>query len=336
MATDPHAPTLPASHVLHLLELVERWHVTERELLDPLRIDRAQLSAPGARLPVTAISALVERARELTGEPALGVYLGTQMRISWHGFLGFAAMSASTVREALALAVRFAPTRTDALALRVEADAENTALVIDELVDLGASRDVVVLSLVIGIWQIGNALTGRVMDGHAELAMPRPPYFDRFSSLVAGRAEFDCAAHRLVFPSASLELPLIMADAGALELARAQCDRELEALSRESSLVARVRALVRQGPDGVGTIEALARRLGMSPRTLKRKLALHDTSFSELVRDQRREVAQQLLRGPATIDQVAERLGYSDAQNFTRAFRRWTGMTPSAYRKTVG
>lgn len=334
--SSPQEHTLPAAHVLHLVELARRWNVAEGDLLAGLELSRERLAEPGARLPIATIGALIERARELTGEPALGVYLGTQMRISWHGFLGFAAMSASTVREAIELAVRFAPTRTSVLGLRLEEDAEHAALVIDELVELGTGRDVIVLSLMIGIWQIGNALTGRTLAGHAELALPRPDYVARFANLMAGRAEFGRPAHRLVFPRAALELPLVMADAGALELARAQCDRELESLGRESSLVARVRALVREGPDAVRTVEQLAKRWGMSSRTLKRKLAAQDTSFSALVSAQRREVAMQLLRGSASIDEIAERLGYSDAQNFSRAFKRWTAMTPSAYRRSVG
>jgi AraC-like DNA-binding protein len=334
--SNPHDHTLPAAHVLHLLELVGRWNVAEADLLAGFQLARDRLAEPGARLSIATIGGLIERARELTGEPALGVYLGAQMRISWHGFLGFAAMSASTVRESIELAVRFAPTRTSVLGLRLREDGEQAALVIDELVDLGPSRDAIVLSLVIGIWQIGNALTGQSLTGHAELAMPRPAYFDRFANVVAGRAEFARPAHQLVFPREALELPLVMADAGALELARAQCDRELESLARESSLVARVRALVREGPDAVGTVEQLAQRWGMSVRTLKRKLAAHDTSFSELVTAQRREVSMQLLRGGASVEKIADRLGYSDAQNFSRAFRRWTGVTPSAYRKSLG
>jgi AraC-like DNA-binding protein len=76
----------------------------------------------------------------------------------------------------------------------------------------------------------------------------------------------------------------------------------------------------------------VARGLGMSERTLKRKLAEQGTSYSELLDRERHSQAVELLRGAASIDDVAERLGYSDAANFTRAFRRWTGRSPRVHR----
>ncbi len=72
----------------------------------------------------------------------------------------------------------------------------------------------------------------------------------------------------------------------------------------------------------------------VSERTLKRKLAADATTYSQLVAEERRALATRLLRSDElSIDEVAARLGYSDATNFTRAFRRWTGMTPRAFRR---
>jgi AraC-like DNA-binding protein len=73
----------------------------------------------------------------------------------------------------------------------------------------------------------------------------------------------------------------------------------------------------------------------MAERTLKRKLAEQGTSYTELLDRQRHTRALELLRTDATIEQVADRLGYSDAANFTRAFRRWTGKSPRALRKAA-
>jgi AraC-like DNA-binding protein len=71
----------------------------------------------------------------------------------------------------------------------------------------------------------------------------------------------------------------------------------------------------------------------MSMRTLKRRLAERDTSFSALLDEARREKATLLLRaGELTVDEIGQRLGYSDAANFGRAFRRWTGTSPKAFR----
>src|SRR5690606_37886338 len=107
---------------------------------------------------------------QLTHEPALAIHLGMQMRLSSHGFLGFAAMTAGTVREAIELACRFATTRTSAIALHLHVEGPTASLVIEERTPLGALREIVVLALVVGVWQLGQSLTGRALDGIGECA----------------------------------------------------------------------------------------------------------------------------------------------------------------------
>src|SRR4051794_37519122 len=87
--------SIPAVHALHLAELAGRWGVTADLLFAGLELDVAMLSDPKRRLSITTVEALVTRAKALTGEPGLGFHLGLQMRISAHGYLGFAAMAAS-------------------------------------------------------------------------------------------------------------------------------------------------------------------------------------------------------------------------------------------------
>ena len=325
--------SLPAVHVLHLLELVKRWDVSAEQLLEGVALDEASLSAPSARVSIPTLVRIVERARALTAEPALGLFFGMQMRISTHGYLGFAAMTASTVREALELAVRFAPTRTTAVSLRLLIDDGVASLVIDEHAELGPARDVVVLALLVGIWQIGNALTSRELTGEADLAFPAPPWFSRFAGVMNVRFGQPC--NRLVFDAALLDLPLTMADREALQLAREQCERALEALGADGLLAPRVRKVLARESARAPTLEDVAAELHLSPRTLKRRLATEGAAYSALLEDHRREKAMLLLRSrDLSVDAVAERLGYSDVTSFSRAFRRWTGTTPAAYRRS--
>src|SRR5262249_36258820 len=138
-----------------------------------------------------------------------------------------------------------------------------------------------------------------------------------------------------VFDRAILDLPLVMADPASRRLAEDQCRRALDALGDAERLAPRVRALIAKKDGGVRSLEEVAAELGVSPRTLKRKLAAERLTYSALAEDERRERALLLLRSPElTLDRIAEELGYSDLANFTRAFRRWTGTTPAAYRRS--
>ena len=328
----PH--TLPAIHTLHLADLVARWEVSRETLLADLGLDEDALSAPEARLPLDQVVAVLERARALTGEPGLGFYLGLHMRVASHGYVGLAAMSAANVGDALQLAERFAPTRTSALVLRVEREADEAALVIEERASFGSVRDIVVFALMTGIWQIGNAVTGTPLRGRADVAFPEPPYMARFARLVPGPIRFDQPEHRLRFDATLLERPLVTGDPAALRLTRQQCERELEALGFDARSTERVTRLLPDPDGGFRTLADVARALHVSPRTLKRRLADEGVSFTQLLEAQRRGRAEKLLaRAELSLDEIADRLGYSDAANFSRAFRRWFGMTPGAYRR---
>lgn len=332
--TDPsRAASLPAIHALHLVPLVARWNVTEDELLGPLGLSREALEAPGARLSLPEVERLVAHARELTAEPGLPLFFGMAMRISAHGWLGFAALAAPTVRAAIEIAVRFAPTRTDALSLRLDVSGNEARFVLEERASLGSVRDAVLLALVVGIEQIGRAITGADLPGRAELAFPKPAYVDRFQELGAKKLVFDRPENALVFDAALLDLPLTMGDPQAMRLATDACEDELRRLARERALTRRVREVM-WGDDRFLSVDEAAQRLAVSSRTLKRRLADEGTSYSELVEDERRSRADALLADPGlSVEQVADRLGYSDLANFTRAYRRWTGRTPAASRR---
>lgn len=325
--------SLPGAYIKDFVELVERWKIAPKALLAGLPIDYAKLSEPTTKVPLQVCEAILRRAVELTGEPALAVHVGTQMRVSTHGFLGFAAMTAGTAREALDLAVRFASTRTSAIGLALYVEGATASLVIEERTPLSPLiREFVVIALFIGIWQLGQALTGQPLDGVAECAFSAPHYVGKLPT--AGRLCFDCPANRLVFPSAALEHPLRSADAVATRLAREQCERELAEVV-DASLPGRIRTMLSES-DTVYSLEDVARSLRISTRSIKRKLAERGTTFSEIRDDLRRQRALLLLDNrELSIGDVAARLGYSELPNFTRAFRKWTGKTPLAYRERV-
>lgn len=324
--------SVPAVHAVHLGDVVARLGVPRERLFEGR--DEAELTDPAARLSIAELEALVARAIELTGEPGLGFHLGLQMRVSAHGYLGFAAMAAPDLRAAAALAARFAPTRTRAIAIRVHEEGGTASLVVDELVPLGAARETLVFALLVGIQRIASALTGRELDGRAEVAFERPAYFARFEGVVQGRVTFGAPTNQLVFDAAHLDLPIALADPSALRLARQGCERELEALGVGSELVSRARALLERDGGGFRGLEEVADLVHVSSRTLKRRLSEAGAPFSRLVDDERKGRALLLLASPEpSMEAVAERLGYSDVANFARAFRRWTGQSPGAYRR---
>jgi AraC-like DNA-binding protein len=331
--TDQHH-TVPVALVSQLVQLVKRWQIPSAELLSSVGLSEKVLEAPFERIPVATMCALLERARTLTGEPGLGYYLGLQTRVTLYGFLGFAMMSATTIGEALKIGLEFAPIFSTALAMNLSIEGRIASLSFEERADLGSSRDIVLISLIVGLRELGRASTGRDTGGSAEFAFPEPEYHARFAHL-ALYSRFDQPVNRIQFDSAVIDFPILTADPVAVQLARAQCERELDELGVGIRLSDRVRRLIADDDD-LRSLEQMARHLELSPRTLRRRLAAEGVSFFSLVDQGRRDKALRLVRSSRlSIEMVARQLGYTTASSFVRAFHRWTGKTPVEYRRSL-
>jgi AraC-like DNA-binding protein len=335
-AHDLTVHTVPGSQALHLIELLQRWDIPADQLLSDTSFTEASLEDPRTRLPVPVWAALIERARMLTGEPGLGIYLGLQKRVSKYGYLGFAAMNAATIREAIEIAVKFGPIFTTAISLTLEVEGSTAIISAHEHADWGSARDVGTFSFVIGLGRMFSALTKQELsrDRWVEFRIAEPSYFPRFAHLFPP-ARFDQPVQRVGFDAALLDQPLATPDRAALRLAREQCERELAQLGFSSSIAAQVRRCIVYDA-GIRSLEQVAQLLRTSPRTLKRRLAEDSTTFSDLIESERQARALLLLRlSELSVDAIAQRLGYSTATNFARAFRRWTGTTPAAHRREL-
>jgi AraC-like DNA-binding protein len=330
---DEHS--LPGTYVLYSIELVKRWGITAEEMLHDTGVAPDTLADPRMRVPIGQIVAILERARELTGEPCYGAFLGLQMRVSAHGYLGAAALVASTMREALQLSIQFMPIVTTALSLRLRVEGRDASLIIEEHADFGPARDSLLLAALVGMTQIGESLSGRRLPGYADLSVPKPAYADRLQKMDK-RVRFDQPVTRLFFEASMLDTPYKMADPVALAAARDQCERILAAIARTPRVTARVRGMMSRDKGQSPSLRTVASAMHVSPRTLKRQLAAEGTSFSQIEDEERREKAIFLLGSPSlSLKEIADRLGYANLANFSRAFQRWTGHTPGEHRTSL-
>lgn len=335
----PDGPSLnpvevPGAYAAQVVELAIELGVSREELLEGSSLSEAALLDPATRVTLPDYQELVRRAQALSGEDGLGFYMGLKMRISAHGFLGFAAMTAVDLRTALELAMRYSATRSQALGLRLSESGDEATLELLELEPLGDVREFVVTSAMVGLAHVGEAITGSPIRGRARATFAEPAAFRRFQHLLPGEVSFEQPHNCLIFPREALDRRLVMADPVAAALAKQQCERELAELRRSRAIAGRVEAIIEHPQGGYRSVEEVAEALHVSARTLKRQLAAEDTTYSEVLDGVRRARALVLLQDQAlSVDEIAAALGYSDTANFTRAFRRWTGSTPAAVRR---
>lgn len=148
--------------------------------------------------------------------------------------------------------------------------------------------------------------------------------------------EFSCEENFLEIDNSVLEKPLVSAYPEYHQRLRQTADETLLQLARVQGMTGQILHIIerRLGEDKT-SIEAIAASLGMTPRTLQRRLADEDATFAHL-RDQVRHQRACVMLGSHKVEmsKIAEQLGFSDTANFYHAFKRWEGCAPGAYRRT--
>jgi AraC-like DNA-binding protein len=187
--------------------------------------------------------------------------------------------------------------------------------------------------------RVGRALTGvdwSPREVHFEHAEPEDT--SEHARIFRAAVHFGCPLTRLVFDASLLELPVVGADPQLGSLLERQAEELLAGSRRDGAFAGRVRQLIKEGlPGGEARVDAACRRLGVSPRTLQRKLREEGTSFQALLEESQRALAEFYLREPGVaICEVSYLTGFSQPSAFHRAFRRWTGLTPKEFRRENG
>lgn len=168
----------------------------------------------------------------------------------------------------------------------------------------------------------------------AEFEGPEPAYSAFIEEVLGVNPAYNSQRNAIMVAGLAADKPLPTFNPRLVRMLNDQCRLQLE--QRQTSGLS---GLVRQqilGPLGlVATLDEVASALAMSSRSLRRKLEQEGTSFRALVDEERRQTATQILSGSdMKLDELAIHLGYTDTASFTRAFRRWMGVSPGEYRKT--
>jgi AraC-like DNA-binding protein len=270
--------------------------------------------------------------RELGDPPGLGVAAGRAYHLTSYGIWGYALISSATARKAVELGLRYLDLTFAFTRIRLEEAGAEARMVVDghEITpDVRAflvERDLA--AAVTALREVANPAPPLLRVAFAHGA-PRDDaaYVDAFGI----RPSFRRDESFFSFAAEVLDRPMPETDPQTARACEREC-RELLARRRARvGLAAQVRDRVLAQP-GRSDIETIAREFAVTSRTLRRRLEAEGTSFRALQNETRQVLAEEFLAtGAMTIEDISERLGYSDPSNFVHAFRRWTGATPGSF-----
>ena len=325
-----------AASLMQLPGLLAQFGVELDAVLAGTGVTPGQLR-PDGFIPYAAFLTILDKACKATGRDDIGMLLGQRQTLAALGPLGAAMRHAATLGEAIAAFVSFQignSTGGAVYLIRAEQDVILGYGVYDQAVH--ASPQIYDMVLAVGCNLISE-LTQRAV-GPAEILLSRPAPGDAAPYQRLGRCpvRFGQSQTGLLLTHDSLAFRLPEADTGRHEQARSGLASALEDSQRDMS--GHVRHLLRpQLLMGQAGMEDVALRLGLHPRTLRRRLRQEGTSF-EAIKDKVRHAAacEMLMLGALGIADIAFTLDYASVSAFAHAFRRWSGMSPGRWREERG
>ena len=266
--------------------------------------------------------------------PAIGLDAGLRYSLSSFGIWGFALLASSTMRAALDVAMRYhalAMAFSPVVARVVEGELRMVYGEAETPEDLRAFCAERQLGVTV---RVTRELTGKHMPlRDLRLRMPRPGHAARIAEVCGVMPAFEAADNSFALDAHWLDTPIVFGNPIVARQVEDQCRALLESRRRRDGMAAKVRDAILHAPTRIPSMDAIASGLCMTVRTLRRKLDDEQTSYRELVEEVRQTLAHELLKKAGMkMEEVAERLGYSDATSFAHAFRRWKGRAPSEFR----
>lgn len=328
-------------------DVIGSWAVAVAQALDVRGIDSNALFAnagidlatardPGIRFPAEKMTVVYELAEDATKDPSFGLSIAEFVHPTSLNALGFSLFASKDLESFCRRIVRyFGLVSTNAVTEVVQTHNE-FRLTMQPATGTAsfAPQDAWLATLL----HFSRFIYRPDFDPlRVELRRPRPvTHIDQFNNWFRAPIEFGSDKNVLVFSLRDMTIRLPAANA---ELAR-QNDEVVMAMLQKISrndIIAQVRAsFIELLPSGDCSRENVATRLGMSERTLQNRLMDRGTNYSDLLSETRCELAEQYMQQRLhTVSEVAFLLGFSEISSFSRAFRSWTGESPSRYRDRV-
>lgn len=279
--------------------------------------------------------AFYRRLLELSGDAAIGLRLGTAFRLESYGVFGYAILSAPTLRDGLMIASKYGALSFSHFDISLKELGDKAYFQMarsddlpEDLLAVYEDRDcsAIASGAVSAIGQAIDMYEIHLM--HSATEHEKQNYEAFFPCPV----KFGCERMELIFDAKVLDLKMPLRDPTTADYCRQQCEILLRKAQNQFSLADRVRESLRESMPNCYSTRLMAEHLNLSERSLRRKLAQENVSFKTLLTEERKRLALGLMKSEKSLDQIAAALAYSEAANFSHAFKRWYGLSPTTYK----
>ncbi len=333
---------LPARYILLMDDYLRSAGASVDAVLRAAGIEPERAKETDFTVTLPQYEDLLAQIPRLTGRSDLGFEWGRRLKLNSHGILGYALLSYATLDQGLRQCSRYFSLLTPLFGMVYQRHGDEAEIIYRPVQPMGSH----VLEVSLELLAVSTYLQCKPLLRDPEcacdihLSIPPPPHAQRYRELAPARVHFVASPVpevRMAIGNWSLDAPLPMASEHAVRTAEERCDALLQARGEPESWTHWAMMMLDAAQDGRLTLGALARLRGLSSRTLDRHLRSEGSSFRDLAIDARNARARTLLADDKlSVSEIAYRLGFTDVANFSRAFRKTHGVSPSGYRNGAG
>jgi AraC-like DNA-binding protein len=330
--------------LLSLFAGAHRQDVPVSGILETLHLDALQavlegrLNSREVRVELDALGPLLRHLWHEMGDEASG-FLQRPLKLGMFSMMCHAIITAGNLRRALLRSARFLALLNEDLSIDLDETGDEARLTIHysnphQLDSVFFITSIFVIWIRLSCWLIERPL----LLERIEFEFPEPEYSDEFYLMFPCRHKFGQSANRVTFSKKFLSLPITQDSESLISFLHHAPESLLTQYRADHSISAEIKRLLlhRNGPkvefEQLG-FEEVAQELKMTTHTIRRRLKEEGNSFQEIKDSIRREQAIMMLENPQlSLQAISEQLGFSETAAFNRAFKKWTGMTPGAFR----
>lgn len=330
---------IPSDSARWLVRQILSMEVPLDRILEGTGLSETWLHEENALIAPDQYLTIVGNALDETGDPALGLNIGPKQLLGDLGFLGYAIISSPTLRDASQAALKFWELNGSLVTLSYQEDDEYTTWDISPAFRMNDVR--------LWIYAVEELLTtlnttASFLSNHAfryadiSLSYADPGYGYLYGELFDCPVFFCREADRFRIATKYSDMPTFTGHPQMAHVCQQQCQDLQARLRDDDELITSIREIIVSSMGQIPHMSDVAHKLAMSSRTLRRRLLERNTTYQRILDEVRQELAKEYVGGTnLSVDQIAGRIGFSEAATFRKAFKKWSGMSIKEFKRKL-